>query len=436
MNHSLSIVILAAGKGTRMKSNTPKVLHKIANKEMILHVIDACIKLKPKKIYVVLGSNRNNIINILPKKNVKIIIQENQLGTAHALLCAQEFLKKKKGKLLVLYGDVPLLEPKTLKKLAYSKHNDISMLGFSPKDPKGYGRVKFQNNKVSEVIEEKDLNSEESKLNICYSGIFAGDVNAIFKLMGKIKKNNTHNEFLLTDIFRLASKENNSASLVLASEYEVIGVNNFYQLSLAEEYFQNKIRKKFLLKGVLMKDPRSVFFSHDTKVASNVKIDINNNFGEGVVIKSLVHINSNNNIEYTIINEGAKVGPFSRLRDNVILGKKVKIGNFVEVKNSKIGDGSKINHLTYIGDSIIGSNTNIGAGTITCNYDGKNKNKTIIGDNVFVGSNCSLIAPIEIGNHSFIAAGSAISDNVERKDFSIARAKQKIIKDGSKKFLK
>ncbi len=310
------------------------------------------------------------------------------------------------------------------------------MLSFSAKDPKGYGRVKFQNKKVTEVIEEKDLNSEESRINICYSGIFSGKINAIFNLMEKIKKNKIHNEFLLTDLFYLASREKNPASLVLASELEVIGVNNFYQLSLAEEHFQNKMRKKFLLKGVLMKDPRSVFFSHDTKIAANVKIDSNNNFGEGVVIKSLVHINTNNNIEYTIIKEGTKIGPFSRLRNNVILGKKVKIGNFVEVKNSKIGDGTKISHLTYIGDAIIGSNTNIGAGTITCNYDGKNKNQTIIGDNVFIGSNCSLIAPIEIGNQSFIAAGSAISDNVEIKDFSIARAKQKIIKDGSKKFLK
>ena len=435
MNNSLTIIILAAGKGTRMKSATPKVLHKIANREMILHIIDTCKKLNPKNIYIVLGKNSNTIKSLLPK-NIKIITQEKQLGTAHALLCSKDKIEKIKGKLLVLYGDVPLLKIKTLKKLINRKDNNISMLGFESITPKGYGRIKTNNKKVLEVVEEKNLSDEDKNINICYSGIFSGNTQSIYKLLSSIKKNKGQKEFLLTDIFGTARKKNMPVSLILAMENEVMGVNNLYQLSIAEEYFQLKLRKKFLIKGVAMQDPKTVFFSYDTKISSKVKIGPNNYFGSQVVIKSNVFIGANNNIEYTIINEGASVGPFSRLRNNTTIGKEAKIGNFVEIKNANIGSKTKINHLTYIGDAIIGSNSNIGAGTITCNYDGKNKHKTVIGSNVFIGSNCALIAPIKIQNQAFVAAGSTISDNLQVQDFSIARAKQKIIKQGSKRFLK
>ncbi len=435
MENNLSIVILAAGKGSRMKSDTPKVLHEIANKSMLLHVIDNSKKLKPKNIYVVLGKKSDDVKNTLPK-NIKVIIQDEQLGTGHALLCAKNILTKAKGKLLVLYGDVPLVESKTLKKLIKKDAKNISMLGFNTSSPKGYGRIKVKNYKVSEVIEEKNLMGKDSKIKTCYSGIFCGNTKLIFSLLTDIKKSKSHNEYLLTDIFILACKKNISISLSITTESEVMGVNNLYQLSLAEEYFQNKLRKNFLLNGVLFKDPKTVYFSFDTKIGAKSKIDINNNFGKNVIIKSNVLIKSNNDIESSTISEGANIGPFSRLRNNAIIGKNAKIGNFVEIKNSTIGNNTKVNHLTYIGDSIIGSNTNIGAGTITCNFDGKNKNRTLIGDNVFIGSNCALIAPIKIGSKSFVAAGSTISDNLNTDDFSIARAKQKIIKAGSKRFLK
>ncbi len=435
MDNLLNIIILAAGKGTRMKSSKPKVLHEIANKEMILHVINLCNKIKYKNLFVVLSKDSNNIKAILPK-NVKIIIQKEQLGTANALLCAQEKIGKSKESLLVLYGDVPLLESSTIKKLIYKSKNKISMLGFESMTPKGYGRIIAKKNNVLEVIEQKNLKGSKKNINLCYSGVFCGSAKSIYELLNKVKKNKTQKEFLLTDIFKIANEENVSLSLTLANENEVMGINNMYQLSLAEERYQKKLREKFMMKGIILQKPETIYFSFDTKIESNVKIGPNNTFGKHVVIKKNAYIAASNNIEQTVINDSASVGPFCRLRGGVKIGKFVRVGNFVEIKNSNIGNFSKINHLSYVGDASIGTNSNIGAGTITCNYDGKAKHKTMIGNNVFIGSNCALIAPIKISNKAFIAAGSTISNDVGVNDFSIARAKQKLVKKGRKKFLK
>ena len=435
MRNLLNIIILAAGKGTRMNSNKPKILHEIANREMILHIVSLCNKIKHKNLYVILGKDSNSIKAILPK-NVKIIEQKEQLGTAHALLCAEEKIKKSKDNLLVLYGDVPLLEIATLKKLTNKVKNNISMLGFESLVPKGYGRIKKVKNNILEVIEEKNLTGSEKKLKLCYSGIFCGKGKTIYKLISKIERNKTQKEFLLTDIFKIANRENISVSLTLTNEHEVMGVNNMHQLSKAEEQFQTKLRKKFMEKGVILQNPETIHFSYDTKVESNVKIGPNNVFGKSVIIKKNVYVRASNDIENTVINNFSTIGPFCRLRGGTIIGKSVKVGNFVEIKKSNIGDFSKINHLTYVGDTVMGKNCNIGAGTITCNYDGKAKHKTVIGNNVFIGSNCALVAPIKIKNNAFIAAGSTISNNVGENDFSIARAKQKIVKKGRQKFFK
>ncbi len=435
MNNNLNIIILAAGKGTRMKSSKPKVLHKIANHEMLLHVINLCSKIKPKNMFVVLGKDSDSIKTILPK-NVKIIIQKEQLGTANALLSGREIIHKIKGKLLVLYGDVPLLEKRTLEKLITKSKNNISILGFESNNPKGYGRIKEKKNNVLEIIEEKNLKNKDKNIKLCYSGIFCGPTKVVYNLLSKVKKNKSHNEYLLTDIFKIANDENISIPIIYANENEVMGVNNMYQLALAEDCFQDKLRKKFMIKGVNIQNPQSVFFSFDTKIEPDVSIGPNNIFGKNVVIKRNVFIHGNNNIEETIINSSSKIGPFCRLRGGNKIGKGVKIGNFVEIKNSYIGDKAKINHLAYIGDASVGKNSNIGAGTITCNYDGKIKHKTVIGNYVFIGSNCALVAPIKIKDNAFVAAGSTISKNVGIDDFSIARAQQKIVKKGRKKFLK
>ncbi len=435
MNSPLSIIILAAGKGTRMKSSKQKVLQKIANREMVLHVIAMCNRLNYKKIFIVLGKNNSEIKNILPK-NVEIIIQENQLGTAHALLCAKNKLKNQNGKLLILYADVPFLESSTIKKLINKNEDNISMLGFECKNPKGYGRIILKNKKVFKIVEEKNLHSSDKNISLCYSGIFSGNIKTIFRLLSNVKKNKVKEEFLLTDIFGLANRNNITTYLITTNEMEVMGINNMLQLSLAEEYYQDKLRNKFLKKGIMLQLPNTIYFSYDTKIGSNVKIGAHNYFGVSVTIKNKVNIGNSCNVEEATIFEGASIGPFSRIRNNSIIFDNAKIGNFVEMKNSKLGKNSKVNHLAYIGDTTIGNNTNIGAGTITCNYDGKKKHRTIIGSNVFIGSNTSLIAPIKIADKAFIAAGSTISENLNTEDFSIARAKQKIIKKGRKRFLK
>jgi bifunctional UDP-N-acetylglucosamine pyrophosphorylase/glucosamine-1-phosphate N-acetyltransferase len=280
------------------------------------------------------------------------------------------------------------------------------------------------------------LKNKDKNIKLCYSGIFCGPTKVVYNLLSKVKKNKSHNEYLLTDIFKIANEENIPIPIIYTNENEVMGVNNMYQLALAEDCFQNKLRKKFMIKGVNIQNPQSVFFSFDTKIEPDVSIGPNNIFGKNVVIKRNVFIHGNNNIEETIINSSSKIGPFCRLRGGNKIGKGVKIGNFVEIKNSYIGDKAKINHLAYIGDTTIGKNSNIGAGTITCNYDGKTKHKTVIGKHVFIGSNCALVAPIKIKDNAFIAAGSTISKNVGADDFSIARAQQKIVKKGRKKFLK
>ncbi len=435
MKNKISVIILAAGKGSRMKSSVPKVIHKVAGKPLLLHVINQCETLPVENIYVILSKNSGEIKKILPEK-VKVIIQDKQLGTAHALMCARKKLLNYAGKIVVLYGDVPLIKSTTIKKLISKTISKPTLLGFNTDNPKGYGRVILNKNKVMKVIEEKHADRKIKNIKFCNSGIFCIPAKMLFDLLKNIKLNPQSREFLLTDIFELAAINKNECSVIKTDHSEVLGINDKFQLSLVEAKYQNLLREKFLRKGVTIISPETVIFSHDTKISSDVTIGAFTCFGEKVVIKSEVKIDNNCSIKESIISEGSSLGPFCRLRNKNFIDKKVKIGNFVELKKARIGKNTKINHLTYIGDAIIGSNSNIGAGTITCNYDGKNKNLTRIGNNVFIGSNCSLIAPINISDDCFVAAGSTISKSLSKKDFSIARARQKIIKKGSYKFLK
>ena len=430
-----SVIILAAGKGSRMKSDLPKVLHEIAGKPLITHVIDACKNLELDNIFVVLNENSKKIINILPKKT-KIIIQKKQLGTANALMAARTQLEKYSGNLLVMYGDVPFIKTTTLKKLLKSSRNTINILGFRADNPKGYGRIITKNNRLLKIVEEKDTDATTRKINFCNSGIFCAPGEILFNLLKKIAVSKSYKEFLLTDIFQLANNGQLISGIITVDEEEVIGINDKYQLAIAESKYQNFLRKRFLKRGVTIISPETVIFSYDTKISSDTLIGAFCFFGKKVIIKKGVKIDNNCFIEETTVNENTSLGPFCRLRNSNFIGKKVKIGNFVELKKSYIGNNTKINHLAYIGDATIGNNTNIGAGTITCNYDGKKKSKTKIGNNVFIGSNCSLIAPINIANNCFVAAGSTISKNLLDNDFSIARARQQIVRKGRNKFLK
>lgn len=450
MNNDLSIIILSAGKGSRMKSNLPKVLHKIANRSMIDMVIDQALELNPENLCLVVANDfldyKSTILNnhheYLTKNNLNInfVIQQQRLGTGHAVSCAINHLKKNSSKLnkkfLVLYGDTPLISSQTLKKmLTKLEESSVCVLAFEDDEENSYGRLIIDDQGyLQEIIEFKDANSNQRQINLCNSGVMAIAGQEIDHLLSKIDNKNHAQEYYLTDIVAIAQKLGLKRSFIKTNNVEVLGVNSRAELANLEKIKQKQIRQNMLADGVTLVAGKTVFFSYDTKINSDVVIHPNVVFGEGVEIESNVEIKSFCHIEGAKIQSGSVIGPFARIRPNTLIEQDVKIGNFVEIKKSQIKKGAKINHLSYIGDAEIGEQTNIGAGVITCNYDGHNKHQTLIGNDVFVGSNSSLIAPLKIGDKSLIGAGSVITKNVDKDDLAVARALQKNIEFGAKKF--
>ena len=435
MKNNVKVLILAAGKGRRMKSERSKVLHELGGKSMLMHVIDSCLLAGIKDINLVLGDKKEQVLKVIHKEGINIIEQKKQLGTADAINSAKGIFNNYKGNLLILYGDMPLIKKESIKTIINCTDNNFNLVGFHSNNPKGYGRI-IKNSSNFLVVEEKNANKEQKKIKLCYSGIIYGPAKSIFNSLSKIKKDKKTNEYLFTDIFKFLSNPKTSINLITFSEEELMGINDREQLSKADEILQRRIKLRHMKNGVTIQSPNTVYICSNVKIDKDVIIEPNVYLGKNVVIKAGVIIKSNSHIEDTYINSYCQLGPACRIRKNTKLGTHVKIGNFVEIKNSSIGSFSKINHLAYIGDAEIGKHSNIGAGSITCNYDGINKNKTIIGNFVFIGSNCSLIAPINIGSKSFVAAGSTVSKNIGRNDFSIARARQQIIRNGRNKFLK
>jgi len=428
MANNLNILILAAGKGTRMNSDLPKVLHKINDKTMLDHVLDQSRLLKPKKIFILINKQMTFVKKLFPKEN--FLIQHPQLGTGHAVKTFLDKIKiKKNEKLLVLYGDNPLVEIKDIQ-LMYEKikNNNLVLLGFKKNYNKSYGIIVHNKTGVNEIIEFKEANNKQKKLTTCNSGMMAFDYQSL-NLVKKIDNKNKKKEYYLTDIVKLSKQNRLKINLVLAkNEKNAVGVNDQIELLEAEKIMQDKLRKKFIKQGVKFVDPETVYLSSDTKIGKNVKIEPfvvigkKVNIGNNVIIKSFSHL------EDTKIKNKVEVGPYARLRPGSVLEDGSKVGNFVEIKKSKVGKGSKVNHLSYVGDALVGNKVNIGAGTITCNYDGKNKFKTIIKDSAFVGSNTSLIAPVIIGKNSLVGAGSSISKNVKDNSLAITRAEQRSLK--------
>ncbi len=438
---TFSFIILAAGKGTRMKSSKPKVLHEVSGKPIICHIIDKILSIRNNifidKIVLVLGKESREIKLYIENKfkNIKIVIQENQFGTADAVLASETTFKNYKGKLIILCGDTPLITSKLLLDLRnLSRSFRLGLLGFKAKNPLGYGRVildKFKH--VSAIIEESDATTSQKKIDLCNSGMYISEAKLLFSLISKIKFNSKKKEMYLTDIIYIANKDNIEIGITYSKEIESLGVNDRKGLAMAEKEMQNILREKAMKKGVTLIAPETVFFSFDTKVSKDVYIGPNVVFGPGVKIEEGVRIEAFCHLEGVTIKKNCTVGPFARLRPGTILEESTKIGNFVEVKNSKIKKGSKVNHLSYVGDSDIGSNVNIGAGVITCNYDGVNKNKTAIGNNSFIGSNVSLVAPLKIGTNTLIGAGSVITKDVPNNMLAVERNKQVTIKKRNKK---
>lgn len=422
----LHIVILAAGKGTRMKSEISKVMHPLAGLPMIGHVIKTANSLKPHCITVVTAPAQEDVKDFVAPH--KIAIQDKQLGTGHALKCALESLKSKTGTCLVLYGDGPLYTKTTLstflKNYAKSK-NKLGFLGMIAADPIGYGRMILDNNQsVSAIVEEKDASAAQKKIDLCWTGVMCGDVASLRKWVGAIDNKNKAGEYYLTALPVIASKNKSATFYDVCPEDESLGANTRGELARLEQKIQERLRGTAMENGATLLDPATTYFSHDTKIGKDVLIEPNVFFGPDVTIGDHCHIKAFSHIEGATLKKHVVVGPFARLRPGTVLEAETKIGNFVELKNTSLGQGSKVNHLTYVGDSKVGKGSNIGAGTITCNYDGFDKHKTTIGDGVFVGSNSTLIAPLTLKNGAYVAAGSVIAKDVSKDALAMARSRQ------------
>ena len=429
--NNLEIVILAAGKGTRMNSSIPKVLHPLGGKPIIEHVLDTARSLKPKKIHLVLNKEiKNEFVHL--KNKINLIIQKKQLGTGDAINVAIKSFQKNSN-ILVLYGDVPLTHSSTLKKIIKFKKNEINILCFNKEEQNNYGKVILgTNGLVNEIIEQKELKRKDN-FYLCNSGIFTIHSSLLQKLMPKINNKNMKKEYYLTDIFKMASNSDIKIKSVITSEKEVQGINDKKDLAMAENEFQENLRAKHLKAGVTMHDPSTVYLSEDTKIGKDVTIHPFVVIGKNVKILNGAEIYSFSHLEDCKIGKSTSIGPYARIRPGTQINDQTKVGNFVEVKNSIIDTNSKINHLSYVGDSIIGKNVNVGAGTITCNYDGKAKYKTVIKDNAFIGSNSSLVAPLEVGKNAYIGSGSTITKKVKQDSLAVERSVQMEVKNWAKR---
>ena len=432
MTKKLGCIILAAGKGTRMKSNLPKPLHKIAGRAMVAHVIAAAEALTPDKIVVVIGPDMeqmNNAVSPYPTA-----IQQTANGTGGAALAAKDHFKGFDGDILILFGDTPLVTPAMLQKMLDIRRQfpaiGLTFSGMHISAANTYGRMVMDDDgTLKKIVEYKDAADEEKKITLCNGGIVCADGAQLFKWLGQIGNNNSQNEYYLTDLPAVARKDNRQTHVVEVSAEEMEGANSRCDLARLEKTAQGRLREKHMLNGATLTDPDTVYFSFDTEIGQDVTIGPNVFFGPDVKIASNVEILAHCHIEGAEIEEGARVGPFARLRPGSRIGKDAKVGNFVETKNTHLGAGAKASHLSYLGDADIGEKANIGAGTITCNYDGFMKYKTKVGKEAFIGSNTALVAPVVIGNGAYVGAGSTISEDVPDNALGITRAPQ-INKDG------
>ena len=449
---SLHIVILAAGKGTRMKSCLPKVLHKLSGKPLLEYVINAAQELQPQKIHVIYGEGGSLVRESLKQYDINWIEQEKQLGTGHAVMQALPFIEHA-SKVLILYGDTPLITATTLEKLIQEMPSEgMSLLTAIFPDPSGLGRIiRDESNIIKAIVEHKDASALQLQIKEINTGVLATSSKILRNYLPRLHQRNAQGEYYLTDIIEMLVKDNLPINSLLATKpEEVTGVNDKQQLATLERQYQKNLATKLMLQGLNLIDPSRFDLRGDLTLSSDVTIDVNvvieekvsidtntfigpNNFLKNVQIGKNVIIKPNCVIENAIIDDDCVVGPFARIRPGTHLESGAHIGNFVEIKNTKIGENSKAGHLTYLGDTIIGKDVNIGAGTITCNYDGINKNKTIIEDGAFIGSNTSLVAPVKIGKNATIGAGSVITTDAPAQKLSIARARQTTIENWKKK---
>ncbi len=422
-----ALVILAAGKGTRMNSDIPKVLHPIAQVPMLVHAMRAGSVLSPERTVIVTGHGAVAVAKIAQAEDetAQIAVQEEQLGTAHAVAQARDALEGFDGDVVVLYGDTPFLQPDTLERMIEARaQNDLVILGFEAADPARYGRLVMNGDTLERIVEFKDASDEERAITFCNSGLLACNAETLMSLIDAVSNDNASGEYYLTDVVEIARSRDLSVTAVACDEAQTLGVNSRADLAAADGVFQAKARAELLDLGVTLMAPETVYIAADTVIGRDTVIEPNVVFGPGVTVESGATIRAFSHLEGCHVSRGAIIGPYARLRPGAELAENARIGNFVEIKNAEIAEGAKVNHLSYIGDASVGAGSNIGAGTITCNYDGVMKHRTTIGEGVFIGSNTMLVAPVSVGDGAMTATGTVVTKNVEAEALAVARAKQ------------
>lgn len=424
---AVSLIVLAAGQGTRMNSDLPKVLHKVAAAPLLHHALSAGRALEPSRIVVVTGHGADEVAAAARAfdEAAETVVQEPQLGTGHAVAQAAPLLAGVASDVIVLYGDTPFIRPQTLEAmLAARRDHAVVVLGFHAAEPGRYGRLLTEGDQLQAIREWKDATEEERAVTLCNSGVICASASVLFDLVGQIGNDNAAGEYYLTDVVELARAQGHSAGVVVCPEAETLGVNTRAQLAAAEAEFQARARAEALENGVTLTAPETVFFALDTVIGRDAIVGPHVLFGPGVTIESGAEIKGFCHLEGCHVSRGADVGPFARLRPGAELAEDVHVGNFVEIKNAILDEGVKVGHLTYLGDAHVGEFTNIGAGTVTCNYDGVMKHRTTIGKRAFIGSDTMLVAPVTVGDGALTASGSVITENVPAGALALGRAKQ------------
>jgi bifunctional UDP-N-acetylglucosamine pyrophosphorylase / glucosamine-1-phosphate N-acetyltransferase len=427
MAASAAAVILAAGKGTRMKSALPKVMHAIAGQPMIRHVLASLAPLGASPLVVVVAPGMKNVTEAVAPHPTAV--QAEPPGTCHAVLAARKALGQPADDLLIVYGDAPLITADTLQRLLERRRAAdrpaVVVLGMRPNDGAEYGRLVVDGEgRLEAIVEHREATVEQRAIGLCNSGVMAVDGKRIWDLLAAVSNRNTKGEYYLTDVVAIARRQGLPCAAIEAPVEELLGINSRGELAVAEAAMQARLRARAMAEGATLTDPATVWFSHDTRLGRDVVVGPNVVFGRGVTVADDVHINAFCHLDGARVEKGAVIGPFARLRPGSVIGEGARIGNFVETKNTKVGAGAKANHLTYLGDTTVGEKANIGAGTITCNYDGFGKYETVIGPGAFIGSNSALCAPVTIGAGAFVAAGSVITRDVAPDALAIARSQQ------------
>ncbi|MFW2852772.1 bifunctional UDP-N-acetylglucosamine diphosphorylase/glucosamine-1-phosphate N-acetyltransferase GlmU [Sphingomonas sp. TX0543] len=425
----IAAIILAAGNGTRMKSDLHKVLHPLAGRPMLLHLLASVAALEPARTAVVVGARREQVEAAVVPLGAEVVHQAEQLGTGHAVHQAEAALRDFMGDVLILYGDVPLVTTDTMRRMLERLHADDApatvVLGFRPADAGAYGRIIADGDgRIAKMVEFKDASAEERTVTLCNSGLMAVRGEDLFALLARVDNNNAAGEFYLPDIVMLAATDGRASAVIETGEGEVAGVNSRAELATVERAWQERRRAQAMADGVTLIAPETVWFAYDTALARDVTIEPNVVFGPGVSIAQGATIHAFSHLEGATVGAGCSVGPYARLRPGAVMEAKSRVGNFVEMKKAVLGEGAKANHLTYLGDADVGAGANIGAGTITCNYDGFFKYRTNIGAGAFIGSNSALVAPVTIGAGAIVGAGAVVTRDVSADALALVRPPQ------------